>query len=185
VQVLAATNQNLEEQIREGGFRADLYHRLSVFSLELPPLRERMEDLRELLPLFVAEYNALAGKKVSEIGEPVWKCLHGHSWPGNVRELRNVVERCVLFATDHRFPLDWLQLVSSTEIVTAQGAQVQGDRLYLPLDGSMGLDDMVGQIIETSLARHDNNVAETSRALKTTREKVRYRMEKYDIKRSE
>ena len=62
---------------------------------------------------------------------------------------------------------------------------MQGDRLYLPLDGSMGLDDMVGQIIETSLARHDNNVAETSRALKTTREKVRYRMEKYDIKRSE
>jgi DNA-binding NtrC family response regulator len=185
VQVLAATNQNLEEQIREGGFRADLYHRLSVFSLELPPLRERMEDLRELLPLFVAEYNALAGKKVSEIGEPIWECLHGHSWPGNVRELRNVVERCVLFATDHRFPLDWLQLVSSTETVTTQGAQVQGDRLYLPLDGSMGLDDMVGQIIETSLARHDNNVAETSRALKTTREKVRYRMEKYDIKRSE
>jgi two-component system response regulator AtoC len=185
VQVLAATNQNLEEQIREGGFRADLYHRLSVFSLELPPLRERMEDLRELVPLFVAEYNALAAKKVSEIGEPVWERLHSHSWPGNVRELRNVVERCVLFATDHRFPLDWLQLVSSTETVNAQGAQVQHDRLCLPLDGSMGLDDMVGKIIETSLARHDNNVAETSRALKTTREKVRYRMEKYDIKRSE
>jgi two-component system response regulator AtoC len=185
VQVLAATNQSLEEQIREGGFRADLYHRLSVFSLELPPLRKRMEDLRQLVPLFVAEYNALAGKKVSEIGEPVWERLHSHSWPGNVLELRNVVERCVLFATDHRFPLDWLQLVSSTETVNAQGAQVQHDRLCLPLDGSMGLDDMVGKIIETSLARHDNNVAETSRALKTTREKVRYRMEKYDIKRSE
>ena len=185
VQVLAATNQNLEEQIREGGFRADLYHRLSVFSLELPPLRERMEDLRELVPLFVAEYNALAAKKVSEIGEPVWERLHSHSWPGNVRELRNVVERCVLFSIDHRFPLDWLQLVSSTETAAAQGAQVLADRLCLPLDGSMGLDDMVGQIIETSLVRHDNNVAETSRALKTTREKVRYRMEKYDIKRSE
>jgi two-component system response regulator AtoC len=184
VQVLAATNQSLEEQIREGGFRADLYHRLSVFSLELPPLRKRMEDLRQLVPLFVAEYNALAGKKVSEIGEPVWERLHSHSWPGNVRELRNVVERCVLFSIDHRFPLDWLQLVSSTETAAAQGAQVLADRLCLPLDGSMGLDDMVGQIIETTLTRHDNNVAETSRALKTTREKVRYRMEKYDIKRS-
>jgi DNA-binding NtrC family response regulator len=183
VQVLAATNQNLEEQIREGDFRADLYHRLSVFSLELPPLRERKQDLDELVPLFVAEYNALAGKKVSEIGEPVWERLRGHSWPGNVRELRNVVERCVLFATDHRFPLDWLQLVSARETDTVAGAEVRDDRLCLPLDGSMGLDDMVGRIIETSLARHGNNVAETSRALKTTREKVRYRMEKYAIKR--
>jgi len=183
VQVLAATNQNLEEQIREGEFRADLYHRLSVFSLKLPPLRDRIEDLRELVPLFVAEYNALAGKKVSEIGEPVWERLNGHNWPGNVRELRNVVERCVLFATDHRFPIDWLQLVSSTQTTTAPGVEAQADRLCLPLDGSMGLDEMVGQIIETSLARHENNVTETSRALKTTREKVRYRMEKYAIKR--
>jgi DNA-binding NtrC family response regulator len=186
VQLLAATNQNLEERIREGEFRADLYHRLSVFNLELPPLRERKEDLRELVPLFVAEYNALAGKKVSEIGDPVWERLRNHNWPGNVRELRNVVERCVLFAVDHRFPIDWLQLGSSRQTVdTDLDTEVQGDRLCLPLDGSMGLDDMVGQIIETTLARHANNVAETSRALKTTREKVRYRMEKYDIKRSE
>jgi DNA-binding NtrC family response regulator len=185
VQVLAATNQNLKDQIREGGFRADLYHRLSVFSLELPPLRERRDDLRELVPLFVAEYNALAGRKVSEIGEPVWERLQRHSWPGNVRELRNVVERCVLFATDHRFPIEWLQLVSSRETTETQGVSMQDDRLCLPLDGSMGLDDMVGQVIATMLERHANNVTETARTLKTTREKVRYRMEKYNIKRTE
>ncbi len=185
VQVLAASNQDLVEQIRTGGFRADLYHRLNVFHLELPPLRERIDDLRELVPLFVAQYNALAGKKVSEIGPLVWERLHQHRWPGNVRELRNVVERCVLFAGDHRFPLDWLQLVSSAETIDAGDAGVGGDRLCLPLDGSMGLDDMVAQIIETMLARHAHNVAVTSRVLKTTREKVRYRIEKYDIKRSE
>ncbi len=182
VQVLAASNQDLEEQIRTGGFRADLYHRLSVFRLELPPLRERIDDLRELVPLFVAQYNALAGKKVSEIGPPVWQRLHQHRWPGNVRELRNVVERCVLFASDQRFPIDWLQLGSSAETPTVG---VQDERLCLPLDGSIGLDDMVARIIETMLARHANNVAVTSRVLKTTREKVRYRMEKYAIKRSE
>ena len=185
VQVLAASNQDLEEQIRAGGFRADLYHRLSVFHLQLPPLRERIDDLRELVPLFVAQYNALAGKKVSEIGQPVWERLHQHRWPGNVRELRNVVERCVLFASDQRFPIDWLQLGSSAETAEARLAGVQNEHLCLPLDGSMGLDDMVAQIIETMLARHANNVAVTSRVLKTTREKVRYRMEKYDIKRSE
>ena len=186
VQILAATNQNLEEQVHNGEFRADLYHRLSVFRLELPPLRERIADLKELVPLFVAEYNALAGKKVSEIGQPVWERLREHSWPGNVRELRNVVERCVLFATDHRFPVDWLQL-GSVSRVTAGSPVVglQDDRLCLPMDGSIGLDDMVGQIIETMLARHAYNVAETSRVLKTTREKVRYRIEKYHIKRSD
>jgi two-component system response regulator AtoC len=67
VQVLAATNQRLEEQIHNGGFRADLYHRLSVFKLELPPLRKRIADIKELLPVFIAEFNAIAGKKVSEI----------------------------------------------------------------------------------------------------------------------
>jgi len=185
VQVLAASNQDLEEQISAGGFRADLYHRLSVFRLELPPLRERIDDLRELVPLFVAQYNAQAGRKVSEIGPPVWERLHQHSWPGNVRELRNVVERCVLFASDHRFPIDWLQLVSSAGTAETQAVSVQDDRLCLPLDGSIGLDDMVARIIETMLTRHANNVAVTSRVLKTTREKVRYRMEKYDIKRSE
>jgi DNA-binding NtrC family response regulator len=182
VQVLAATNQNLDVQVREGGFRADLYHRLSVFKLELPPLRERTADIHDLVPLFVAEYNAIAGKKVSEIPASVWQRLQGYSWPGNVRELRNVIERCVLFATDQRFPLEWLQLGSAVAVDQPLGAGVQDDRLCLPLDGSMGLDDMVGRIIETMLSRHGNNVAVTSRVLKTTREKVRYRIEKYNIK---
>jgi two-component system response regulator AtoC len=186
VQVVAATNKKLEEQIRKGDFRADLYHRLSVFKLELPPLRERIADIKELLPLFVAEFNTIAGKKVSDIPDAVWERLQGHSWPGNVRELRNEVERCVLFATDQRFPLEWLQLGS---VVPAErdmkGAIAEDDRLCLPLDGSLGLDDMVGRIIETMLAKQGNNVAETSRMLKTTREKVRYRIEKYNIKVSE
>jgi len=183
VQVLAATNQNIEDQIRNGGFRADLYHRLSVFKLELPPLRERTADIRDLLPMFVAEYNAIAGKKVSEIPDEVWQRLEAYSWPGNVRELRNVVERCVLFASDQRFPVAWLQLGSAAPVAgDERGSGIEENRLCLPLDGSMGLDDMVGQIIEVMLLRHGNNVAETSRVLKTTREKVRYRIEKYNIR---
>lgn len=185
VQVLVASNQNIEAQVRNGAFRADLYHRLSVFRLEMPPLRERIADLEELVPMFVAEFNAIARKKVSEIPDAVWQRLQGHSWPGNVRELRNVVERCVLFATDQRFPLDWLQLGSVGAAGDVKGASIRDEGLCLPLDGSMGLDDMVGCIIETMLARHGNNVAETSRVLKTTREKVRYRIEKYNIKVSE
>ena len=185
VQVLVASNQDIEAQLRSGAFRADLYHRLSVFRLEMPPLRQRIADLEELVPLFVAEFNAIAGKKVSEIPDAVWQRLRAHTWPGNVRELRNVVERCVLFATDQRFPLDWLQLGAVVSAGDVKGASIRDEALCLPLDGSMGLDDMVGCIIETTLARHGNNVAETSRVLKTTREKVRYRIEKYNIKVSE
>jgi two-component system response regulator AtoC len=187
VQVLAATNQNIEAQIRHGDFRTDLYHRLSVFKLGLPPLRERIADIKDLVPLFVSEYNAIVGKKVSAIPDTIWQRLQGYHWPGNVRELRNVVERCVLFATDNRrLPLEWLQLGSAVPAVgDAPGARLVEDRLCLPLDGSMGLDDMVGRIIEALLTRHGNNVAEISRVLKTTREKVRYRIEKYNIKRSE
>jgi two-component system, NtrC family, response regulator AtoC len=186
VQVLAATNQQLEERIRSGDFRADLYHRLSVFSLELPPLRERITDIRELMPRFVAEFNAIAGKRVRDISEPVWQRMQAYHWPGNVRELRNVVERCVLFASDTQFPIEWLQLGSPVPAGNSEsGALVDDDRLCLPLDGSMGLDDMVESIIKAMLACHGNNVAETSRVLKTTREKVRYRIEKYNIKVSE
>ncbi|MGD8842490.1 MAG: sigma-54 dependent transcriptional regulator [Gammaproteobacteria bacterium] len=185
VQVLAATNQQLEERIRSGDFRVDLYHRLSVFRLELPPLRERIADIRELVPRFVDEYNVIAGKRVSEIPDAVWERLQAYHWPGNVRELRNVVERCVLFATDQRLPLEWLQLGAAAPVAGDSGARVEQDRLCLPLDGSMGLDDMVGHIIEAMLERHGNNVAETSRMLKTTREKVRYRIEKYNIKVSD
>ncbi len=186
VQILAATNRDPEEQMRNGGLRADLYHRLSVFNLELPPLRQRVEDIRELVPVIVAEYNAVAGKRVSDISTEVWQRLRAYHWPGNVRELRNVVERCVLLATDQRFPLEWLQLTAQepTGDVPQAGSigNAQDNHLHLPLDGSMGLDAMVGLIIEATLARHANNVAETSRALKTTREKVRYRIEKYHIK---
>jgi two-component system response regulator AtoC len=186
VQVLAATNQDLDVQVRKGDFRADLYHRLSVFKLELPPLRERADDLEDLVPLFVAEYNAIAGKKVTEIPDAVWQRLQNYNWPGNVRELRNVVERCVLFAIDQRLPYEWLQLGSPVPAAgETAGACVEDHRLCLPLDGSMGLDDMVGHIIETMLVRHGNNVAETARVLKTTREKVRYRIDKYNIRISE
>jgi len=187
VQVLAATNQQLEEQIHAGAFRADLYHRLSVFQLELPPLRERIADIRELVPLFVAEFNAIAGKQVSGIPDSVWQLMQDYHWPGNVRELRNVVERCVLFATGSELPIEWLQLGTAMPLadIGEQGASVENGRLCLPLDGSMGLDDMVEHIIKSMLVHHGNNVAETSRVLKTTREKVRYRIEKYNIKVSE
>jgi two-component system response regulator AtoC len=185
VQIVTASNRDLQELIREGAFRSDLYHRLNVFNLQLPPLRDRKEDLDDLVPLFVAEYNATAGKSVKVITDPVWQRLHAHDWPGNVRELRNVVERCVLFSDGDLFPEHWLQLSSTGTSGASPGAEMQGDRLSLPMDGTMALEDMDRYIIQNALERTHHNVAAAARALGTTRETLRYRIQKYHLKTPE
>jgi len=182
VQIIAASNRDLEQRAAEGSFRSDLYHRLSVFRLNLPPLSERKEDLDDLVPLFVAEYNAKAGKSVRVIPDGVWHHLRAHDWPGNVRELRNVVERCVLFSEGEVFPEQWLQLGGRGPNPADNAPEVEGNRISLPLDGSMALEDMDAYIIRTALERSSFNVTAAARALGTTRETLRYRIQKYGLK---
>ena len=183
VQAIAATNRDLAQWVKEGRFRADLYHRISVFRLELPPLRERLADLEELVPLFVAEFNAKAGRMVREIPDAVWARLRGYSWPGNVRELRNVVERCVLLADDQVFPVHWLQLQADAGTPPATAPQAgQGTGLWLPLDGSISIEDMERHIIRAALEQADCNVTAAARLLGTTRQTLRYRVQKYGLK---
>jgi DNA-binding NtrC family response regulator len=176
VQIIAASNRDLENMAQAGTFRADLYHRLNVFRVDLPPLREAVDDLDELVPLFVAEYNAKAGQHVKQISDNVWQQLKAHDWRGNVRELRNVIERCVLFADSTEFPVQWLQLRKPAEKVTADKTHI-----HLPLDGSMALDDMDKFIIKTALERAENNLTAAARDLGTTRETLRYRVKKYQL----
>ncbi len=180
VQILAASHRDLESMVREGSFRSDLYHRLSVFKMHLPPLREVKEDLDELVPLFIAELNVKAAKQVRTVPDEVWDQLRNHDWPGNVRELRNVVERCVLFSEGPIFPAQWLQL--NTAPPKSMSAQDLRTGLLIPLDGSMDLDDMDRFIIETTLGTHQGNVTAAARALGTTRETLRYRVRKYGLK---
>lgn len=180
--VLAASNRDLAQRVASGDFRADLYHRLSVFRLELPPLRARKGDLPDLVPTFIAEYNAKAGRRVELVPDAVWRRLEAYDWPGNVRELRNVVERCVLFAEGKVFPERWLQL-STPAGNEGTRPGVEGDRLCLPLDGTMRLEDMDRYIIQTALERHRHNVTAAARSLGTTRETLRYRIGKYGLGR--
>jgi DNA-binding NtrC family response regulator len=194
VQIVAASNRDLEQMSKEGSFRADLYHRLSVFKVILPPLREAVEDLDELVPLFVAEYNAKAGRQVKNIPDDVWHKLKAHYWPGNVRELRNVIERCVLFSDGPTFPGQWLQLPGQPtptgiikndsnldDVDNHSQAKANEQGIYLPLDGNMALEDMDRFIIKTALERADNNLTAAARALGATRETLRYRVRKYNL----
>jgi DNA-binding NtrC family response regulator len=189
VQIIAASNRNLEARVREGSFRSDLFHRLSVFRLDLPPLRERLDDLHQLVPALIDEYNARSGRRVRVVPDEVYARMRAYTWPGNVRELRNVIERAVLLAQDEVFPLEWMQLgegvpqaaEARTDEVPTVGPRVEGDRLSIPLDGSMALDDMDRYIIKTALERSNQNVTAAARALGTTRETLRYRIQKYGL----
>lgn len=185
VRVIAATNRRLAAWVSDGRFRADLFHRISVFSLEMPPLRDRIDDLQDLVPLFIAEFNAKAGKRVRVVPDEVWRTLRAHAWPGNVRELRNVIERCVLLSDDEVFPEQWLQLQAGRGVPPSP-PQAEGregaDGLWLPLDGSVSLDDIESYVIQNALQRAQCNVTAAARLLGTTRQTLRYRIQKYHLK---
>ena len=180
VQILAASNRDLATAVQEGTFREDLYHRLCVFRLDLPPLRERLEDLERLVTLFVAEYNGKAGRHVRVIPPDVWSALRAHSWPGNVRELRNAVERCVLFADGDRFPSQWLQLGELAR-PEARRSLPDPDAVRIPLDGSMSLHQVEKFILERTLERFSGNVSAAARSLQISRQTLRYRMQKHRL----
>ena len=180
LQIVAASNRDLAQIARTGEFRADLYHRLSVFDLELPSLASRIEDLDELVPMLIEEFNARSGKNVNMISDPAWQALKSYDWPGNVRELRNVIERCVLFSDGADLPVRWLQLPGPQD--REEQPRIDGQALNLPLDGSMSLEDMDRFIVQTALERANYNMTAAARNLGTTRQTLRYRAQKYDLK---
>jgi len=96
VRIIAASNRNLEEEIRAGRFREDLFYRLNVFPITIPPLRQRKEDIPLLVNFFITKYNKKSGKKVGTVSQETMKILQEYHWPGNVRELESVIERAVI-----------------------------------------------------------------------------------------
>jgi len=98
VRVIAATNRNLQEVVRSGTFRADLFYRLNVFPLEVPPLRERREDIPLLVNFFLSRFGRNLGKEVRGVSQKSMERLTRYAWPGNIRELQNVIERTVVLA---------------------------------------------------------------------------------------
>jgi formate hydrogenlyase transcriptional activator len=106
VRVIAATNRDLEQMIADGRFREDLYYRLNVFSIRVPPLRERPEDIPTLVWAFVDDFARSLGKRVESISKEQMVALQRHPWPGNVRELRNAVERAVIVSDGPRLVIE-------------------------------------------------------------------------------
>jgi formate hydrogenlyase transcriptional activator len=123
VRVIAATNKDLETEVNDGRFRIDLFYRLNVFPIEVPPLRERVNDIPVLVDYFAARLAARTGKKISQIEKRSIETMQRYSWPGNIRELQNVIERCVILAEGGVLRLEPGMLKSKTQIATNNPSQ--------------------------------------------------------------
>lgn len=121
VRVIAATNRNLEDAVKEGKFRADLYYRLNVFPIELPSLRNRTEDITPLVYYFLDKYCRKMGKNINSISNDTLKRLTDYNWPGNIRELENIIERAVILSTSDTLEIDNRLLVSSQKLQADEG----------------------------------------------------------------
>ena len=185
VRLVAATNRDLHEEVEEGRFRKDLYYRLSVLTLKLPPLRERRGDIRELASYFIARFNErarqLSGKLVGEIGADGFAVLESYDYPGNVRELATILERCWVYADDG-------------ESITADHVRASLDRDALPEDDSDPADASAEslrtavqvfkkQFIAAALDEHGWNVAATARALGISRGRLYAEMKECELAR--
>ena len=125
VRVIAATNRDLQAAIAAGGFRNDLFYRLNVFPIKLPPLRERKEDVPALVSYFVDRYATRAGKKIKGIRKRTLELLQSYPWPGNVRELQNVIERSLIVCETNEFSIDKSWLSSEQPAPTASQAPAE------------------------------------------------------------
>ena len=123
VRIVAATNDNLENAIKEGRFRQDLYHRINEFTLNVPPLRDRMDDLEEFVDFFVSQANEELGKEVKGVSPRALETMRKMSWNGNLRELRNVIRRCVLFAEDNLIEVEDLPIYPKESVKSATASE--------------------------------------------------------------
>jgi DNA-binding NtrC family response regulator len=147
VRILAASNEDLMKLIREGRFREDLYHRLNVISIQLPPLRERKEDIPLMIERFLQQFCQENGKPPRIFTHSAMKLLMDYDWPGNVRELENVVERAVVLSTQEAMDLDLLpETVRTREIV--RGVRLQLAEFLPPLPGEVGAHGAAPSLFE-------------------------------------
>jgi DNA-binding NtrC family response regulator len=177
VRVIAATNRPLQQLEREGSFRTDLLHRLSVIRLALPPLRERGADIALLANRFVATIGTRYGKPELMLSREAVQLLETHPWPGNVRELRNVIEQAVV--TCEEPVLD----VSAISLPAVMPQSMAPDQTSAEPVGD-ALANAEREVILRTLENCNWNVLQTARLLGVSRDTIRYRMRRHDLRRA-
>lgn len=182
VRVVAATNLDLEQHVRNGKFREDLYYRLNVLRIAMPPLRARGRDVVLLAQHFIRQFSQEFRKPVRALTQEAERALLAYSWPGNVRELRNVVERAVLLAEHEALEPDDFEGLRPLHAPAAgpSSTSAVGAGLHLPAEG-LRLDDVEKEFISLALERTRGNQTRAAALLGLHRDQIRYRMEKYGL----
>ena len=172
VRVVAATNRNLEDEVKAGRFREDLFYRLNVLPLKLPPLRAHLEDVPALLAFYVDIFNREFKKNVRGVSNATLKMLTSYGWPGNVRELRNAVERAMLLASGPYLEPDDFPMATPTKTIAGT--------VELPASGLV-LDDVEKNLVIQALDRTNWNQTRAAKLLGLNRDQIHYRIEKYKL----
>ena len=180
VRIIAATNRPLEKLIEEKKFREDLYYRLNIITIDVPPLRDRAGDLPFLVRHFLDRFNTEFRKSVTDISGEALRKMEAHAWPGNVRELKNVIERAVLLGSGPILGEDDLTL-GRTGLTVAE----PGKKLFLLPDKGFKFDELEKDIVLQALERVAWNQTRAGELLGMTRDQIHYRMEKFGLLKNE
>jgi DNA-binding NtrC family response regulator len=169
VRVVSATNADLSRAVADGRFREDLLYRLNTVEVQLPPLRDRREDLPLLASHFLAEQGRRYGRSSMRLSSGALEALMAYSWPGNVRELEHTVERALLMAAGDE--------VTAEDLLLRRASREGASRLE-----EMTLEEVERYLIERALTRHEGNVSDAAKALGLSRSALYRRMQHYGIK---
>jgi DNA-binding NtrC family response regulator len=173
VRLIAATNKDLREALEQGTFREDLYYRLNVVPIDIAPLRERKEDIPDLVNLFISRFTGESGKPVERITPEAMRILVSYHWPGNVRELQNIIERACALAKGNVLEPSDIHL----DVRPAKAANGPGG--FLP--EGMTLEQWEDEMVQEALRRANGNKSQAARLLGLSRNALRYRLSKIGI----
>ena len=195
VRVIAASNRDIERAVREGHFRQDLYYRLAIISVFIPPLRDRKEDIMPLVDFFIDHYNRKFRKTINGLTEETRRLMLNYDWPGNVRELKNAIERAMILEEGIDLEPAYLPFavakphtgITAFEHMSSppSGSQpLPGGRWLPPLvipEGGTSLDEIERAMVELALEKASGNQTHAARLLDISRDALRYKMKKFGL----
>jgi transcriptional regulator with GAF, ATPase, and Fis domain len=184
VRVVAATNEDLKARVRDGSFRSDLFYRLNVFPIRIPPLRDRRDDLPLLMRYFLDKFSRLHGKRITGFSENAIGALLDYQFPGNIRELENMIERAVILSSDGS-PLDVFFLFSDGSVNDQFAPPAPADQRFSEVEHAVTmaikskrviLDDVERMVIRAAIAECGGNISAAARMIGLTRRQLAYRL---------
>jgi len=197
VRVIAASNRDLEKAVREGQFRQDLYYRLAIIAIFIPPLRDRKEDIMALVDFFIERYNRRFKKSIRGITDETRRLILTHNWPGNVRELKNTIERGMILEEEPLLRPLYLPFSvgeSGGRTVFERASSADGGqplpngrtlpRLYIP-EGGTSLEEVEHAMVELAMRQSNDNQTHAAKLLDISRDALRYKLKKFGLMRAD